>query len=100
MTVFKLADSTISSVSTIRDQTIGVGCQELVEECFSFASDFGIRASKFLELAVRLQLDLKLVRLAIDWICFITDDCIPSDRKTFRWAVAALEFVHLMTRAK
>ncbi|KAI7906820.1 uncharacterized protein BX663DRAFT_427175 [Cokeromyces recurvatus] len=98
MTVFKLADSTISSVSTIRDQTMGLGCQELVEECFSFASDFGMRASKFLELAVRLQLDLKLVRLAIDWICFITDDCIPSDRKTFRWAVAALEFVHLMTR--
>ncbi|KAI8375041.1 hypothetical protein EDC96DRAFT_437281 [Choanephora cucurbitarum] len=98
MTVFKLADSTISSVSTIRDQTLSLGCQELVEECFSFASDFGIRASKFLELAVRLQLDLKLVRLAIDWICFITDDCIPSDRKTFRWAVAALEFVHMMTR--
>ncbi|KAI8968533.1 hypothetical protein BDF20DRAFT_828273 [Mycotypha africana] len=98
MTVFKLADSTISSVSTIRDKTLRLGCQELVEECFSFASDFGVRASKFLKLAVRLQLDLKLVRLAIDWISFITDDCIPSDRKTFRWAVAALEFVHLMTR--
>ena len=98
MTVFKLAESTISSVSMIREQTMGLGCQELVEECFSFASDFGIRAAKFLELAVRLQLDLKLVRLAIDWICFITDDCIPTDRKTFRWAVAALEFVHLMTR--
>ncbi|KAG0169454.1 Suppressor of Sensor Kinase (SLN1) [Apophysomyces sp. BC1015] len=98
MTVYKLADSTISSVSTIREQTMGLGCQELVEECFSFASDFGIRAARFLELAVRLQLDLKLVRLAIDWICFITDDCIPSDRKTFRWAVAALEFGHLMTR--
>lgn len=98
MTVFKLADSTIASVSMIREQTMGLNCQELVEECFSFASDFGIRAAKFLELAVRLQLDLKLARLAIDWICFITDDCIPSDRKTFRWAVAALEFVHLMTR--
>ncbi|KAG1143307.1 hypothetical protein G6F37_005042 [Rhizopus arrhizus] len=98
MTVFKLADSTISSVATIREQTLSLGCQELVEECFSFASDFGIRAAKFLELVVRMQLDLKLVKLAIDWICFITDDCIPSDRKTFRWAVAALEFVHLMTR--
>jgi mitogen-activated protein kinase kinase kinase len=98
MTVFKLADSTISSVSMIRDQTAGLGCQELVEECFSFASDFGIRAARFLELAVRFQLDLKLVRLAINWICFITDDCVPSDRKTFRWAVAALEFVHIMTR--
>ncbi|CAO3646374.1 unnamed protein product [Cunninghamella blakesleeana] len=98
LTVFKLADSTISSVSTIHEQTKDLGCQELVEECFSFASDFGIRAARFLELAVRLQLDLKLVRLAIDWICFITDDCNPSDRKTFRWAVAALEFGHLMTR--
>ncbi|KAF7726975.1 Suppressor of Sensor Kinase (SLN1) [Apophysomyces ossiformis] len=98
MTVFKLADSTISSVRTIREQTMGLGCQELVEECFSFASDFGNRAARFLKLAVRLQLDLKLARLAIDWICFITDDCIPSDRKTFRWAVAALEFGHLMTR--
>ncbi|CAO3588944.1 unnamed protein product [Absidia cylindrospora] len=98
MTVFKLADSTISSVSTIHEQTRNLGCQELVEECFSFASDFGIRAARFLELAVRLQLDLKLVRLAIDWICFITDDCNPTDRKTFRWAVAALEFGHLMTR--
>ncbi|KAI8096340.1 uncharacterized protein BX664DRAFT_323706 [Halteromyces radiatus] len=98
MTVFKLADSTISSVSTIHEQTLNLGCQELVEECFSFASDFGIRAARFLELAVRLQLDLKLVRLAIDWICFITDDCNPTDRKTFRWAVAALEFGHLMTR--
>ncbi|KAI9246471.1 hypothetical protein BDA99DRAFT_526957 [Phascolomyces articulosus] len=98
MTVFKLADSTITSVGTIRDQTRDLSCQELVEECFSFASDFGMRAARFLELAVRLQLDLKLVRLAIDWICFITDDCVPSDRKTFRWAVAALEFGHLMTR--
>ncbi|KAI8377509.1 uncharacterized protein BYT42DRAFT_496875 [Radiomyces spectabilis] len=98
MTVFKLADSTISSVGTIREQTQGLKCQELVEECFSFASDFGIRTARFLELAVRLQMDLKLVRLAIDWICFITDDCNPSDRKTFRWAVAALEFGHMMTR--
>lgn len=98
ITVFKLADSTITSVGTIRDQTQGLGSQELVEECFSFASDFGMRASRFLELAVRRTLDLKLVRLAIDWICFITDDCVPTDRKTFRWAVAALEFGHLMTR--
>ncbi|KAI8988853.1 hypothetical protein BDB01DRAFT_719571 [Pilobolus umbonatus] len=98
MTVFKLADSTISSVKTIRDQTLGLGCQELVEECFSFASDFGNRAARFLDLSARPQLDLKLVQLSIDWTCFITDDCIPSDRKTFRWAVAALEFVHFMTK--
>lgn len=97
MTVFKLADSAIESVATIREQTIGLGCQELVEECFSFASDFGLRAARSLVLAVQMQLDRKLARLAIDWISFITDDCAPSDRKTFRWAVAALEFGHVMT---
>jgi mitogen-activated protein kinase kinase kinase len=36
--------------------------------------------------------------LAIQWICFITDDCIPTDRRTFRWAVAALEFGQVMTK--
>ncbi|KAF7725242.1 Suppressor of Sensor Kinase (SLN1) [Apophysomyces ossiformis] len=97
-TVFKLADSTIASVNKIRQQTINLGCQELVEECFSFASDFGIRSAKMLKLKIRQQLDIELIRLAISWICFVTDDCIPTDRKTFRWAVAALEFGHSMTR--
>ncbi|KAG0174708.1 Suppressor of Sensor Kinase (SLN1) [Apophysomyces sp. BC1034] len=97
-TVFKLAEATIASVNTIREQTTNLGCQELVEECFSFASDFGMRSAKMLKMKIRHQLDLKLIRLAISWICFVTDECIPTDRKTFRWAVAALEFGHSMTR--
>ncbi|KAI9491321.1 hypothetical protein BDB00DRAFT_834015 [Zychaea mexicana] len=97
MSVLKLANFTVDSVAVIRDKT-QQNLQELVEECFSFASDFGMRAARFLEISARQQLDLKLVRLAIDWICFITDECIPTERKTFRWAVAALEFGHLMTR--
>lgn len=98
-TIFRLADYVISSVNIIRKQTLySQACQELIEECFSFASDFGVRTARFLEFPARAQLDLKLVRLAIDWISFITDECIPTDRKTFRWAVAALEFGHLMTR--
>ncbi|KAI9312075.1 hypothetical protein BX666DRAFT_1866553 [Dichotomocladium elegans] len=97
-TVMRLAKLTIDSVRTIRMNTQNMSCQELVEECFSFASDFGIRAARFLDTHTRQQLDLMLIRLAIDWICFITDECTPSDRKTFRWAVAALEFGHLMTR--
>ncbi|KAI9264970.1 hypothetical protein BDA99DRAFT_546746 [Phascolomyces articulosus] len=98
MTVFKLANFTVDSVAVIREKTQQNPLQELVEECFSFASDFGQRAARFLEISARQQLDLKLVRLAIDWICFITDECIPTERKTFRWAVAALEYGHLMTR--
>lgn len=98
MTAYKLAEFTMTSVNTIRSQTHNLSCQELVEECFSFASDFGMRTARMLEMPLRLQLDLKLVQLAIDWISFITEECIPTDRKTFRWAVAALEFGHLMTR--
>ncbi|KAI7872832.1 hypothetical protein BDF14DRAFT_1749213 [Spinellus fusiger] len=97
-TVYRLSEVVISSVHTIREKTLMLGCQELVEECFSFASDFGVRSSKFLDLSPRFHLDLKLVHLASDWICFIIDDCVPTNRKTFRWAVAALEFGHFMTR--
>lgn len=97
-TVMRLAKFTIESVSTIRAHIQQIQSQELVEECFSFASDFGMRASRFLDISTRRQLDPMLIRLAIDWICFITDECTPSDRKTFRWAVAALEFGHMMTR--
>ncbi|KAM3583164.1 Suppressor of Sensor Kinase (SLN1) [Umbelopsis sp. WA50703] len=97
-TVFQLADSAVNAVKTIQEQTRNKDCQDLVEECFTFASDFGNYSAKFLDLISRRQLDLKLVRLAIDWICFITDECVPTDRKTFRWAVLALDFGMVMTR--
>jgi mitogen-activated protein kinase kinase kinase len=97
-TVFKLADSAVNGVKTIQEQTRNMDCHDLVEECFIFASDFGNYSAKFLDLISRRQLDLKLVRLAIDWICFITDECVPTDRKTFRWAVVALDFGMVMTR--
>jgi mitogen-activated protein kinase kinase kinase len=44
--------------------------------------------------------NMKLTKLALDWVSFICDDCISSDRKTFRWTVQALEFVMVMTRGK
>jgi mitogen-activated protein kinase kinase kinase len=44
--------------------------------------------------------NLKLTKLALDWISFICDDCIASDRKTFKWAVLALEFSMLMTQGQ
>ncbi|GAB5590544.1 Suppressor of Sensor Kinase (SLN1) [Umbelopsis nana] len=97
-TVFKLADSAVNGVKTIQEQTRNMDCHDIVEECFTFASDFGNYSAKFLDLISRRQLDLKLVRLAIDWICFITDECVPTDRKTFRWAVVALDFGMVMTR--
>lgn len=100
-TVFKLAELTINSVNVLRNLVAdGLQCQDLIEESFSFGSDFGNRAAKFLEPTSRAMLDLKLVRLAIDWVSFICDDCVPTDRKTFRWAVIALEFAMVMTRGR
>ena len=39
-----------------------------------------------------------LMRFSIRWVAFICDDCVPSDSRTFKWAVGALEFAMLMTR--
>lgn len=41
---------------------------------------------------------MKMIQLSIDWVSFICDDCIPTDRKTFRWCVLALEFSMEMIR--
>lgn len=43
---------------------------------------------------------LKLTNIALDWVSFICNDCVASDRKTFRWAVVALEFAMMMTRGQ
>ncbi|KAI0244145.1 Suppressor of Sensor Kinase (SLN1) [Massospora cicadina] len=47
--------------------------------------------------ATRAQPSVDLVETSIDWVNFVFNDCVPTDRKTFRWAVVALEFAMLMT---
>ena len=97
-TAFKLSNTIMESVETIRKQTRGLGNQELVQTCFAFATEFGKRSLMYMDVNRRMMNNLKLTRLALDWISFICDDCIPSDRKTFRWAVVALEFAMVMTQ--
>ncbi|KAJ9478375.1 MAP kinase kinase kinase SSK2 [Pseudozyma hubeiensis] len=70
---------------------LGGSCDELIQNCYSMAAEHGRRALPFIESArLRDQMTLALGRLAIDWIAFICDDCVPSERKTFKWAVTAL----------
>ncbi|CAJ0752959.1 21621_t:CDS:10 [Entrophospora sp. SA101] len=89
----------IDSIRKIREMTKNLQCQELIENCFSFATEIGQRCMKYLDRdAVRNQLNVKLTRMAIDWVSFICDDCVPTDRKTFRWAVIALEFAMVANR--
>ncbi|WFD01137.1 mitogen-activated protein kinase kinase kinase [Malassezia yamatoensis] len=76
-------------------------CDELVQTCFSIAVDQGARALAYLESQrLRSQISATLAQLAIEWISFICDDCVLTEHKTFRWAVAALENAMQMTRSE
>ncbi|KAK5130103.1 Suppressor of Sensor Kinase (SLN1) [Cryomyces antarcticus] len=99
-TAYKLSNTIMDSVEIIRKQTIGLECQELIQTCFAFATEFGQRSVLYMDYNRRALNNLKLTRLALDWVSFICDDCNASDRKTFRWAVVALEFAMLMTRGQ
>lgn len=97
-TAYKLSMTIMESVEIIRGQTKGLDNQELIHTCFSFATEFGTRSKAYLDTGRRMMINMKLTRLALDWVGFICDDCIASDRKTFKWAVSALEFAMKMTQ--
>ncbi|KAJ3559603.1 hypothetical protein NM688_g243 [Phlebia brevispora] len=95
----RLAESIVDSVqyvrAALRDAT---GYQELLENWFVFASEHGQHVQKYMDRSSSLKFHRLLIKLAISWVSFICDDCDPNDRKTFRWAVTALEFTLHRTR--
>ncbi|PTB64464.1 map kinase [Trichoderma citrinoviride] len=97
---YKLSNTFMDSVEIIRKQTQGKDCQELIQTCFIFATEFGQRSLLYMDSNRRQMNNLKLTKLALDWVSFICDDCVASDRRTFRWAVLALEFAMGMTRGR
>lgn len=97
---YKLSNTIMDSVEIIRKQTKGLDCHELIQTCFVFATEFGQRSLIHMDNNRRQMNNLKLTKLALDWVSFICDDCTQSDRKTFRWAVVALEFSLLMTQGQ
>ncbi|EMD01011.1 hypothetical protein BAUCODRAFT_192422 [Baudoinia panamericana UAMH 10762] len=99
-TAYKLSNTIMDSVEIVRRQTQGLQCQELIQTCFAFATEFGQRSAIYFDQQRRAMHQLKLTKLALDWVSFICDDCVASDRKTFRWAVVALEFAMMMTRGQ
>lgn len=99
-TAWKLSTTIMDSVEIIRKQTQGLDCQDLIQTCFAFATEFGQRSVLYMDYNRRAMNNIKLTKLALDWVSFICDDCIASDRKTFRWAVVALEFAMMMTRGQ
>lgn len=97
---YKLSNTFMDSVETIRSQTKDMEVQDLIQTCFVFATEFGQRSLLYMDHNRRQMNNIKLTKLALDWVSFISDDCVSSDRKTFRWAVLALEFAMGMTRGR
>ncbi|KAK2840532.1 hypothetical protein FQN49_006186, partial [Arthroderma sp. PD_2] len=96
-TAFKLSNTIIDSVEIIRSQSTDIQNFELIQSCFAFATEFGKRSLMYMDPNRRSMNHGKLVKLALDWISFICDDCDAADRKTFKWAVSALEFAMIIT---
>ncbi|KXN81125.1 MAP kinase kinase kinase wis4 [Leucoagaricus sp. SymC.cos] len=95
----RLAESIVDSVHPVRDSLrLATGYQELLENWYMFASEHGQHAQRHLERASLYKFNRHMIKLAISWVSFICDDCDPTDRKTFKWAVHALEFTLLRTK--
>ena len=94
----QLADAGDDSAAVQADRRT---CDELVHNCFTIAADQGSRVLTYIESArLKRQMSATLGLLAIEWITFICDDCVPTDRRTFKWAVAALEFAMNVTQGE
>ncbi|KAI0868907.1 MAP kinase [Hypoxylon argillaceum] len=97
---FKLSNTFMDSVAIIRKQTQGMNCHDLIQTCFVFATEFGRRSLLYMDSNRRQMNNIKLTKLGLDWVSFICDDCKVTDRKSFRWAVPALEFTMSMTTGR
>ncbi len=94
-----LSECIVESVAHVRKALRGApGTQDLVENWYAFASDHGHRVGIHMNHSAWSRFSRLLMRLAISWVAFICDQCDPTDRKTFRWAVNALEYAMMMTR--
>lgn len=99
---FRMSLSVLDSVKLVREQCNKAapegGCQEVINSYFVYARDYGKNSVRNLDSSRKSTVIMKLISLCIEWVSFICDDCIPTDRKTFRWCVLALEFAMYMTR--
>lgn len=91
-------DSVDIVIKKCKELTPGSGYQELVNQFIVYARDFGKSSVKWSDASRKSTVIMRLIQLSIQWVSFICDDCIPTDRKTFRWCVLALEFAMEMTR--
>lgn len=96
---YKLAESILASIERVHAVLKAKpGSEAALANYFSFTADLGQRSLKHMEPALRGRFSMLLMKFSIRWVAFICDDCVPSDSRTFKWAVSALEFAMTMTR--
>lgn len=94
--LYKISMSVIEDTCKFRKTFKGY--QETVQNLFTFAREFGQRGINVMDESRKGHLAINLINLCIEWLSFICDDCVPTDIKTFRWTVVAIEFTMIMTR--
>ncbi|CCF59029.1 hypothetical protein KAFR_0F04340 [Kazachstania africana CBS 2517] len=79
-------------------RNVGV-TNDLLNSIFLFTRDFGTISlrTNIANPERKSVIILLLMKLSIGWLSFIADDCDPTDQKTFRWCVPAMEFAMHMT---
>jgi mitogen-activated protein kinase kinase kinase len=98
---FKLAQHILGSVERVQEVSRNTEGHEIIlANYFSFAADLGQRSIKAMQPKFRNRLNPLLMKLAIKWVDFICEDCVPSDGRTFKWAVSALEFAMSTTKGE
>ncbi|SCW00310.1 LAFE_0C01332g1_1 [Lachancea fermentati] len=97
---FRMTYSVLSNfpkmLDTVQRQYRG---NETLNNLFIFCRDF---ARNFLRLNVatyekKSMIIMLMLKISIGWITFLVDDCDPTDSRTFRWCVPAMEFAMQMT---
>ncbi|BGO88913.1 hypothetical protein NBRC10512_003431 [Rhodotorula toruloides] len=98
--IYRLAETVLGAYERVKavSQRRPGQAQELLGSYFTFAADLGTRSLRYIEPALRSRFLLVLMKFSIKWVAFICDDCVPTDPRTFKWAVAALEFAMSMTK--
>lgn len=92
----KLCEAIISAPKEV--QRVTQGNEALVAPYYAFAADVGQRSLRSFESKYKIRIIPELQRFAISWTHFVAEDCVPSEGRTFKWAVSALEFVRLVTK--
>lgn len=106
-TLYNLTEVVISSVRGVRDlirkmnhgRSTDMGVvHDLIQEWFTFASDFGSKALRNVGGTTKRKIiQRSFVRLGIDWLDFVVVDCVNTDKRTYRWSLVALEFALKIT---